>query len=163
VEGAGQPGLHAPAGRGLLAAGGPGGGGAGAGVRPARVGAGPADPPPEVRRLMTAVEYPWRWLTDCVGTSFVLRYPWVEAARLAASRSPSPVCILRPGAAGDLGGWGAWLAALLAREDAPPSLSVGGDFAEVRRALGDAFLPAEEAPAGPAGAWANAFLAACRR
>ena len=66
---------------------------------------------------MTPVQYPWPWLADGVGATFLLRYPWMDTARRAA-RAKERVCLLLPEAAGSLADWSEWLTELIGRDHA---------------------------------------------
>src|SRR4051794_22231076 len=92
---------------------------------------------------MTEVEYPWRWLADGLGTTFLVRYPWVDDVRRAVA-ARERVCVLIPEAAGPLPLWGAWLAELAAREQPESPLSTAGNLAEVTRDLATAYRVEEE-------------------
>src|SRR6266404_8714656 len=85
---------------------------------------------------MTAVEYPWRWLTDSVGAIFSLRFPWVDTLRRAAVQAES-VCVLFPDAAGPRAAWVLWLIDLINRESASPCLEVPSDFSAILQTLAD--------------------------
>jgi hypothetical protein len=112
---------------------------------------------------MIPVEYPWRWLADGVGATFLLRYPWVDAARRAA-RAGERVCVLLPEAAGPLADWGDWLTELIGRDHAAPCLAAPGDFREVTQTLAASYQVGEDGfTDGRPADWARAFLPACRR
>jgi hypothetical protein len=87
---------------------------------------------------MSAPIYPWRWLSEGVGTTFVLRYPWIDALREAA-RGAEAVCLLVPEAAGPLADWSDWLAERIDGEGSVSCLCASGDFLEVSRALALAY------------------------
>jgi hypothetical protein len=112
---------------------------------------------------MTPVEYPWRWLAEGVGATFLLRYPWVDAARRAA-RTGERVCVLLPEAAGPLADWGEWLTELIDREHTVPCLCATGDFRDVAEILASSYQVTEDGFTGRRPAeWARMFLPACRR
>lgn len=112
---------------------------------------------------MTGIEYPWRWLADAAGTTFVLRYPWVNAVRRAVG-SGERVCVLLPEVAGPLPDWGAWLSEFIDRDSPVACLTATGDFREVLQVLMMAYQVDEEGfTAGRPADGIRAFLAACRR
>src|SRR5947208_709671 len=111
---------------------------------------------------MNAVAYPWRWLADAIGTSFALRYPWVDAIKNAAS-SAEAVCLLLPTAVGPVFSWATWLADLLERNDSPRCLVTGGDFESVKRTLVESYQVEEELTAGRPADWSRRFIIECRQ
>jgi hypothetical protein len=112
---------------------------------------------------MIPVEYPWRWLADGVGETFLLRYPWVDAVRRAVRRGEL-VCLLLPEAAGPLADWQEWLTELVGKDDAVSCLAAAGDFREVTETLAASYQLSEDGfTAGRPADWARTFLPACRR
>ena len=111
---------------------------------------------------MTIVDYPWRWLTEGVGTSFVVRYPWVEAVRRAAVQSES-VCVLLPETIGAVPSWCAWLTEQIDRNASSACLTGAGDFPSVTRAIAESYQIGNGFTSGRPADWARVFLAECRR
>jgi len=112
---------------------------------------------------MMPVDYPWRWLTESAGATFVLRYPWMDFVRRAA-RAKERVCLLIPEAAGPLADWGEWLTDQIGRDHAAPCLTATGDFRDVTQTLAASYQVDEDAFLdGRPADWARTFLPACRR
>ncbi|MBA4190591.1 MAG: hypothetical protein C0467_21605 [Planctomycetaceae bacterium] len=111
---------------------------------------------------MTAIEYPWRWLTDAIGSSFGVRYPWAEAVRQAAGRAEL-ACVLFPTAAGALEGWADWLASQISPESPTGCQVALGGFRDVTQTLADCYQVGEPFQCGRMVDWARRFLADTRR
>jgi hypothetical protein len=111
---------------------------------------------------MIDLVYPWRWLSDSVGTSFVLRYPWIDATREAVGREQA-VCVLLPEVAGRLGDWGEWMAERIDGGGSTRCLSTAGEFREVSGVLADSYQVGERFEGGRPADWTRQFLAESRR
>ena len=111
---------------------------------------------------MSTVEYPWRWLTESIGTTFTLRHPWVEFLRCATGRAEA-VCLLLPEVAGALADWVGWLVEQIDRSSGVPCLTATGNFSNVTQVLADAYQLGERSADGRPADWSRSFLADCRR
>lgn len=111
---------------------------------------------------MTSIEYPWRWLTDGVGATFGLRYPWVDEVARAVRRLEQ-VCVLIPEAAGSLSSWAGWLGELIGRDPSATHHCASGDFVEITRQLAEAYQVEDVHDTERPDDRARVFLAACRR
>jgi hypothetical protein len=112
---------------------------------------------------MALIEYPWRWLEDEVGGTFVFRYPWMDAARRAV-RTGERICLLLPEAIGPLTDWAEWLINFIGQDHGAICLTASGNFREVTQILMASYQVGEdEFMDGYAADWARTFLPACRR
>lgn len=106
---------------------------------------------------MSSADYPWRWLSQCVGTTFLTRFPWMDAIAQAGLGAEA-VCVLLPEAAGGLHSWGDRLGELLGHTCSPTP----GGAAQVAQTLAD--LHQIDCPFnGSYAEWNRIFLAECRR
>jgi hypothetical protein len=111
---------------------------------------------------MTEIVYPLRWLAESVGTSFILRHPWVDEVREAAARSEA-LCILLPEVAGPLAEWGSWLLDSADEEAQARFLTSDGTFCEASHVLAESYQVGEGFSGGRPLEWARRFLAESRR
>jgi hypothetical protein len=106
--------------------------------------------------------YPWKWLSDNVGSAFVLRFPWIEMI-LRAAREAQSVCLLLPEVAGPLPPWERWLVNRIDDAGVRAFLHQSGDFRELARELSESYTPEQQFADESAAVWSRRFLAECRR